>query len=116
MPSDRITTQDFLHALSALVPAGHGAAACEGGDCRRMDLDEARMIIRSGEALVAHAAFVAGRLKTPPGKPLYDVLELFAFVRPGLPCAPSATGIARATRAGRSRRPPSSWKARCRRR
>jgi len=96
MPSDRITTRDFLLALPALVPAGHGAVVCEGGACRRVDLDEARRIFRSGEALVAHAAFVAGRLKTPPGKPLYDVLELFAFVRPGVPCAPSATGIARA--------------------
>jgi len=46
--------------------------------------------------LVAHAAFVAGRLKTAPVRPLFDVLELFAFVRPGVPCVPSALGLARA--------------------
>ena len=85
-----------MSTLPALVPAGHGAVVCDASGCRRVDLDDVRSIFRSGEALVAHAEFVAGRLKTPPGKPLYDVLELFAFVRPGVPCAPSATGIARA--------------------
>ncbi len=45
--------------------------------------------------MVAHAAFVGGRLKTPPAGALYDVLELFAFVRPGAPCVPSALGLAR---------------------
>ncbi|HEY0281783.1 MAG TPA: ATP-dependent DNA helicase [Rhizomicrobium sp.] len=88
--------QSRILDLPALVPAGHGAVACEGNSCRRLDLKDAQRIFRSGEALVAHAAFVAGRLKTAPGKPLYDVLELFAFVRPGVPCVPSALGIARA--------------------
>jgi ATP-dependent DNA helicase DinG len=46
--------------------------------------------------LVAHAAFVSGRLKTPLAAPLYDVLELFAFVKPGAPCVPSPLGLARA--------------------
>ncbi|MGA7673757.1 MAG: ATP-dependent DNA helicase [Rhizomicrobium sp.] len=84
-----------ITALPALVPAGHGAVVCDEA-CRRVGQEEARRIFRSGEALVAHAAFVAGRLKVAPGKPLYDVLELFAFVRPGMPCVPSALGIARA--------------------
>jgi ATP-dependent DNA helicase DinG len=84
-----------IAALPALVPAGHGAVVCDGA-CRRVGLEEARKLFRSGDALVAHAAFVAGRLKVAPGKPLYDVLELFAFVRPGTPCVPSALGIARA--------------------
>jgi ATP-dependent DNA helicase DinG len=84
-----------ITALPALVPAGHGAVVCDEA-CRRVGQEESRRIFRSGEALVAHAAFVAGRLKVAPGKPLYDVLELFAFVRPGMPCVPSALGIARA--------------------
>ena len=88
--------QSRIITLPALVPAGHGAVVCEGDLCRRVDLKDAQRIFRSGEALVAHAAFVAGRLKIAPGKPLYDVLELFAFVRPGTPCVPSALGIARA--------------------
>ncbi|MGC9952793.1 MAG: ATP-dependent DNA helicase [Rhizomicrobium sp.] len=84
-----------IAGLPALVPAGHGAVVCDDV-CRRVGPEEARKLFRSGEALVAHAAFVAGRLKVAPGKPLYDVLELFAFVRPGVPCVPSALGIARA--------------------
>jgi ATP-dependent DNA helicase DinG len=87
---------DSLSALVALVPAPPGAAICRGGVCRRVDREDARAIFQSGDALVAHAAFVAGRLKAPPAKPLYDVLELFAFVRPGQPAIPSALGLARA--------------------
>jgi len=83
--------------LAALAPAPPGAAVCDGsGLCRRVALKEAREIFQSGRALVAHAAFVAGRLKAPAVKPLYDVLELFAFVRPGQPLIPSALGLARA--------------------
>ena len=96
MPVARITTAEFLNALPALVPAGLGAALCEDGACRRAGIEEAGRIFRSGEALVAHGAFVAGRLKCAPAKPLYDVLELFALARPGSPCVPSALGIARA--------------------
>ena len=65
------------------------------GETRRAGLDEARALFRSGEVLIAHAAFVAGRLKTAPAKPLFDVLELFAYVRPAQPFVPSAIGLAR---------------------
>jgi ATP-dependent DNA helicase DinG len=86
-----------LAGLSSLVPAPGGAVLCAAdGACRRSGAEEARAIFRSGEALVAHAMFVSGRLKTQPARPLYDVLELFAFVRPAQPCVPSALGLARA--------------------
>jgi len=65
------------------------------GQCHRLALAEARTLFRSGEVLVAQAAFVAGRLKTQPAAALYDVLELFAFARPAQPCVPSAPGLAR---------------------
>jgi len=94
MPDNRIIA--LFDALPSLVPAGHGAVACAGFSLRHLELEEAQRLFRSGEVLVAHAAFVAGRLKTAPGRPLYDVLELFAFVRPGISCVPSALGIARA--------------------
>ena len=84
-------------ALPALVPAPGGAVICAGdGGCRVAELEEARKLFRSGDVLVAHAAFVSGRLKTPPASALFDVLELFAFVRPAMPCVPSALGLARA--------------------
>ena len=83
--------------VAALAPAPGGAAlALPDGTVRHADFEEARALFRSGAVLVAHAAFVAGRLKTAPKEPLFDVLELFAFVRPGMPCVPSALGLARA--------------------
>ena len=82
--------------LPALVPAPGGAVVCAAnGNCRRTGMDEARKLFRSGDVLVAHAAFVSGRLKVPPAKALFDVLELFAFVRPGVPCVPNSLGLAR---------------------
>jgi ATP-dependent DNA helicase DinG len=83
--------------MPALIPAPGGALIREAnGECRRAATDEARRLFRSGGVLVAHTAFASGRLKTPPAAALYDVLELFAFVRPGQPCVPNAIGLARA--------------------
>ena len=86
-----------------------GACAARRGDLRgatahagASDREAARAIFQSGKALVAHAAFVAGRLKAPRGPAAFDVLELFAFVRPGQPLVPSALGLARALGLGHS--------------
>src|SRR4051794_32036759 len=86
-----------MREVAALVPAAGGAVVVQaGGEPRRMGGDEARVLFRSGDVLVAHAIFVAGRLKVAPGRPVFDVLELFAFVRPAQPCIPSPLGLARA--------------------
>jgi len=69
--------------------------AAADGSVRHGAPEEARKLFRSGEVLVAHALFVAGRLKAAPARPLFDVLELFAFVRPAQPCVPSPLGLAR---------------------
>src|SRR5205814_1221721 len=80
-----------------LVPAAGGAVVAQAaGEARRVGMDEARALFRSGDVLVAHAIFVAGRLKAAPSRPVFDVLELFAFVRPAQPCIPSPLGLARA--------------------
>ncbi len=57
---------DSLSDLVALVPAPPGAAIYRGGAgvCRRVDREEARAIFQSGNALVAHAAFVAGAVES----------------------------------------------------
>jgi len=81
--------------LPALVPAPPGAAIFEDGAARRADLRDARALLESGEVLVAHAGFVAGRLGAKSAVAPYDVIELFAFVRPGQPFVPSASGMAR---------------------
>src|SRR5581483_11426888 len=87
----------FSLAIPALVPAPGGAViALSQGGARRVGLEDARTLFRSGDVIVAHAAFVAGRLKVAPGKAPFDALELFAFVRPGVPLVPSALGLARA--------------------
>lgn len=70
--------------------------ASPDGACITVGIEEARSKFRSGTVIVAHAAFVAGRLKSAPNRPLFDALELFAFVRPGVPFVPSPVGLARA--------------------
>jgi ATP-dependent DNA helicase DinG len=93
MPNELRAPPDF----PALVPAPKGAVLCGAdGACRTASIEDARALFRSGDVIVAHALFVAGRLKVPPAKPLFDAMELFAFVRPAMPCVPSALGIARA--------------------
>src|SRR4051812_29493350 len=88
---------DALYNLIALVPAPPGAAIARGnGEKERIELRDARALFEGGDVLVAHAAFVAGRLGTRANVMLFDVLELFAFVRPGMPFVPSALGLARA--------------------
>jgi ATP-dependent DNA helicase DinG len=88
---------DSLSHLIALVPAPPGAALARGdGVAERIGLHDARPLFEEGDLLVAHAAFVAGRLGAKTIAPQFDVLELYAFVRPGLPFVPSALGLARA--------------------
>ena len=90
-----------LSSIPVLVPAPGGALlASVDGTTRAAGLEEARMLFRSGDVLLANAAFVAGRLRCAPAKPLFDVLELFAFVRPAVPFVPSALGVARAVGLG----------------
>ena len=84
-----------LDALPALVPAPPGAVIFEDGEVRRADLRDARALFESGEVLVAHAGFTAGRLGARGAAAPYDVIELFAFVRPGQAFVPSAGGMAR---------------------
>lgn len=83
--------------ILALIPARGGALLCDAsGACRHTGIEGARKLFRAGDVLVAHTAFVSGRLRTPPSLPLFDAMELFAFVRPAQPCVPSALGLARA--------------------
>ena len=83
----------------ALALDGAGAALAEpSGATRSVTADEARRLIAAGDLLVCHAAFVAQRLGARLAKPVFDLLELFAFVRPGEQCLPSPLGLARALR------------------
>ena len=85
-----------LDSLITLVPSSRGAViAAADGDVRTLAQGEARQVFGGGNVIVAHGAFVAGRLQIVPAKPLYDVLELFVFVRPAVAFVPSALAGAR---------------------
>jgi ATP-dependent DNA helicase DinG len=85
--------------LPALAVSGAGAMlASAAGETRILQAAAAREILESGEVLLCHALFVAARLRARPARPLYDVLELFAFAHPGERCLPSPLGLARALR------------------
>ena len=80
-----------------IVLPGPKAALAEGDGARVVRPPEARDHFRDAGLLVVHAALTARRLRleAPPRTPrLLDVLELFAFVRPGAFTAPSAAGRA----------------------
>jgi ATP-dependent DNA helicase DinG len=84
-----------LAAALVVLPGGRAEIAY-GGAARPVTSDAARRIFEQGPALVVHASLTARRLGLPPpprSTRLLDVLELFAFVRPGQFCAPSATGL-----------------------
>jgi ATP-dependent DNA helicase DinG len=85
----------ILAGLPALVPAPPGAAVHDSDGVRRAELRDARALFETGEVLVAHAGFVGGRLGTKGASAPWDVIELFAFVRPGQPFVPSPGGMAR---------------------
>ncbi|MCP5412017.1 MAG: ATP-dependent DNA helicase [Alphaproteobacteria bacterium] len=91
---------DSLDNLIALVPAPPGAAIYrrdhKKGSAERIGLHDARPLFEEGDVLVAHGSFVAGRLGLRAAPMLFDVLELYAFMRPGRPFVPSALGLARA--------------------
>jgi len=88
----------------ALVAAGGGAVRVTAdGETERLDREAAKRVFLNEPHLVCHTGFTARRLGlSEPGRraaglpPHADVAELFAFVRPGLPLAPSPHGLARA--------------------
>ena len=86
---------DLATALVVLPGPRCGVADGEGAELLRAP--DARDLFDRGPVLVAHASMTARRLglnaamRSPR---MYDALELFAFVRPGVFCAPSAAGLA----------------------
>jgi len=68
------------------------------GEAEALSLAEAARRARGGPPpLVCHLRALAGRLRCDPF-PAFDILELFAFVRPASFCLPTPRGIARALR------------------
>lgn len=90
-----------LELAPALVvlPGPRCAVAPPEGAAQALRAPEARDLLLSAPVLVAHASLTARRLglNAPPRtQRIFDVLELFAFVRPAQFAAPSAVGMAQA--------------------
>jgi ATP-dependent DNA helicase DinG len=86
-------------APALVVLPGPRAAVADAAGARPLRAPDARGLLDSAPVLLAHAAMTARRLgmNAPPRSPrIFDALELFAFVRPGRFCAPSAAGLAQA--------------------
>lgn len=77
------------------MPSAHGATVFDGR-VHAITRQAAAALFETGNILVAHAGFVAGRLGMAAPRQVFDLLELFCFVHPCRPCVPSALGIARA--------------------
>ena len=86
-------------APALVVLPGPRAAAADATHAEAIRAPDARDLFERGPVMVAHASMTARRLglNAPPRAPgIYDVLELYAFVRPARFCAPSAVGLAQA--------------------
>ncbi len=82
-----------------VLVAGAAGAIWRAPDGRLEGLDrgEARLRLEAGACpLLCHAVAVARRLDARPALPAFDVLELFAFVRPARFCVPTPRGLAQA--------------------
>src|SRR5262245_30230278 len=90
-----------LDAVPALV-ATFRRAVIAYGDGRLQDLTAEQALARANAQphLIAHAGLTLQRLgrvrSSEPRGSHFDVLELFAFVRPAQPIAPSVSALARA--------------------
>jgi len=98
LSNSRLTgAEPWLELPPALaVPPGAGAI-CDDEGARRIGRGAAEGAFTTAPVMVAHASLTARRLglSPPPRSPdILDVLELFAFVRPGRFCAPSPSGLA----------------------
>ena len=81
----------------ALALTGGGLAVAEpSGNIRDISPGEARTFLNEGSAIICHASWLVRRMGARPKTPLYDILELMAFVQPARPCLPSPAGVARA--------------------
>ncbi|PWR17751.1 ATP-dependent DNA helicase [Zavarzinia compransoris] len=76
------------------VGVGKAVVVRPTGEIEDLSLRDAALVADSGQLLVAHAPLTARRLGVTALR-AFDVLELFAFVRPAQFCLPSAAGLAR---------------------
>ncbi|MEQ9518987.1 MAG: ATP-dependent DNA helicase, partial [Parvibaculum sp.] len=109
LPPDSRPADPTAPTLTALVPRPGGGAVgvSEDGEFLEWDPQDAVHALQSTPLLLCHRRFTARRAAGPEtrnggtrGKRLhpghFDILELFAFVRPAQFCVPTPRGVARA--------------------
>ncbi len=85
---------DSADAPAALVARGGRAAWCAAGtDAELLDLTQAQERLVRHAPLLVHVKATARRLNLDPF-PAFDLLELWAFVRPAQFCLPTPAGLA----------------------
>ena len=84
----------LLDLPALAVGVGKAVVVRPTGEIEDLSLRDAAAVADSGQLLVAHAPLTARRLGVTSLR-AFDVLELFAFVRPAQFCLPSALGLAR---------------------
>lgn len=86
-----------LPDISALAVELRGAALVSAdGEIEALSLPQAAVRAMQEPLLICHEPAVRARLGTDPLSHAFDVLDLFAFVRPAVFCLPTPAGVARA--------------------
>ncbi len=98
--------------VSALVAsAGGGVTLSAEGEIEELDGAGGARALSRARVLVCHAGFTARRLGlAPPARRagLFDIMELWAFVRPARPCVPTPKGLAQSLGLPPPEDPPSA--------
>jgi len=94
----QITSLPFWDYPALALTGGGAVLALASGETHSLSAEQARHALAAGQVLLCHAAFVAHRLNAKMSTPQWDMLDLFSFTRPGVPCLPSPLGLARALR------------------
>jgi len=89
-------TQTDLYALGILYPLiSEAVIISPDGEIATHPLQRAAAMVQKSDVIVCHAKWTQSRLGFECEKP-YDVMALFAFVRPARFCLPTPTGLASA--------------------
>ena len=89
-------TQSDIYALDILYPLVNSAYVISAdGEIEEMSLADAALRAVTHPPLICHAKWTASRLGVEL-EGAFDVMELFAFIRPGRFCLPTPAGLAKA--------------------
>lgn len=88
-----------LPDIPVIIPCPRGAIWLSSeGEIKEISINDCHLALRNTKPLICHRISVAQKLEIPnPDFPCYDILELFAFVKPGEFVIPTPRGLAYTT-------------------